>query len=102
MIFQIHRTHRHIEGAGLHNEYYENDEPCDDYIDHEVDDSEVYAEVEKLVIRNYFNGIVELENRTALQAAVHTLLSDLDLHDDLVKLFYDELKEKYEQEYNNG
>ncbi len=58
MTFPIHITHRHVEGAGLDNEYYERVEPCDDYIDIEVNDDEVYADVLTMIYEDYFQEIV--------------------------------------------
>lgn len=106
MKFTIHRTHRHVEGAGLHNEYYERDIPCDDYIEIEKDDEEVHKDIARFVFRDYIrNGLLadkispEVENQ--LITRIKLLLDDADAWDKLAKDYHDELRDKYESEVNN-
>lgn len=110
MTFNIHITHRHVEGAGLNNEYYERIDPCDDYIDHDVDDEQVRDDTVTMIYNDYFQDSVSsvcqigyyalLRNR--IKEQIKQLLVDLDVLDYAVDMHKDELREKYEEEYNRG
>lgn len=106
MEFTIHRTHRHVEGAGLHNEYYERDIPCDDYIEIEKDDEEVHKDIAKFVFRDYIrNGLIadkiSPEVKEQLITRIKLLLDDADAWDKLTEDYHDDLCVKYESEVNN-
>lgn len=108
MTFTIHITRRHIEGAGLHNEYYECDIPCDDDVDIEIANEEVHRDIVEMIYNDYFHeplapldGLEFYANvveRTKLM--IKLMLDDLDIWGAVEEMFHDELREKYEEEYN--
>lgn len=93
MKFTIHITHRHVEGAGLHNEYYER---------------EVHRDIVEMIFRDYFHeAIAPLDSLEfyanvveRIKLMIKLMLDDLDIWGAVEKMFYDELREKYEEEYN--
>lgn len=109
MTFTIHITHCHVEGAGLHNEYYEHDEVCDDYIPIEIDDDTVHSDVAELIYQDYFAQdyarLVEPENRDEARreakASIKCMLDEYDAWGVPTKLYYDELRNIYEERYNH-
>lgn len=109
MTFTIHITHRHVEGAGLHNEYYERDIPCDEDIDIEIPDEEVHKDIVEMIYRDYFHeAIAPLDSLEfyatvvdRIKLMIKLMLDDLDCWDTVEKMFYDELRNKYEEEYDN-
>lgn len=101
MTFTIHITHRHIEGAGLHNEYYERIEPCDEDIAIEIDDEEVHRDVEDMIINDYFIADLRASEREVIKTVLHALMGDLDMYDKAIKVYFDELHDKYERKYNH-
>ena len=109
MTFTIHITHYHVEGAGLHNEYYDRDEDCDEYIDIEVDDVTVHRDVVEMIYQDYFAQdyamLVEPESkdeaRRCAKASIKCMLDAFDAWDAAISIYSDELRKKYEEEYNN-
>lgn len=107
MTFTIHITHRHIEGAGLHNEYYERDIPCDEDIEIEIDDEEVNKALAEIIYDCYFKASVPyIEHSYETIAArikknIARLISDCDLEDTMRECFADELSEWAQEEYGN-
>lgn len=104
MIFTIHTTCRHIEGAGLHNEYYEDDIPCDRYIDIEIHDEQVHSDIAEIVYETYIrDGMltkkVSKEVRQQLIDRLKLLFDDLDIWDKLEEDYHYDLQEKYEAKY---
>ncbi len=110
MIFTIHITHRYVEGAGLNNEYYEYEEPCDDYIDLDVDDEQVDDDVVSMIFNDYFDDIVfeycqkgrYWDFRKDFKKQLRQLLDKLNAWDSAVEIYEDELRQKYEEDYNRG
>lgn len=100
MTFTIHITSRHVEGAGLHNEYYERIEPCDEDIEIEVDDDQVYDDVVEMICNDYFIVTLRKPELVVLKKVLRSLLSDLDVLDAAVEMYHDALQEKYEDEYD--
>lgn len=109
MTFTIHITHRHIEGAGLHNEYYERIEPCDEDIEIEIADEEVHRDVVEMIYRDYFHeALVPLDEFEyyanvvdRIKLMIKAFIDDFDMWDAIVETLYDELRDKYEEEYDN-
>lgn len=109
MTFTIHITHRHIEGAGLHNEYYERIEPCDDDIEIEVPDEEVNRDVVDMIYCDYFHeALVPLDEFEyyanvvdRIKLMIKSSIDDLDIWDEVVEMYYDLLRDKYEKEYGD-
>lgn len=106
MQFTIHITHCHVEGAGLHNEYWERDIPCDDYIDIEVADETVHNDIAEMVYKQYIRDGLLMDKvpravREQLIDRVKLLLDDLDIWEQLEQDYYDELCDKYEEQYDH-
>lgn len=109
MEFTIHRTHRHVEGAGLHNEYYERDIPCDDDIEIEIPDEEVHRDVIEMIYHDYFHeALVPLDEFEyyanvvdRIKLMIKSFIDDLDTWDEVIEMYYDLLQEKYEDEYDD-
>lgn len=113
MTFTIQRSVRHIEGAGLHNEYYERDVPCDVSADIDVDAERVKADVAALIYDSFFTekfrvirtGVIfdpfaDKRVRESMIARIKRLLEVLDVWDAAIDEFRTELCDKYEGEYN--
>lgn len=106
MKFTIHITRRHVERAGLDNEHYEYDAPCDETIELYVADGKVHDDIAQSVYREYFrDGLlmdkVPKEIRKQLISRIKNLISDFDLWKMFEDAYHDELREKYEEEYDN-
>ncbi len=78
---------------------YDGDKGYDTEI--EIPDEEVHDDVEDMILNDYFRSIREPENREQLKGAIHKLLQDMDAHDKAVELYFDELRDKYEEDANN-
>lgn len=108
MTFTIHITRRHVEGAGLHNEYYERDEDSDENIEIEIPGEEVHKDIVEMIYRDYFHeAIAPLDSLEfyanivdRIRLMIKLMLDDLDVWDAVEKMFYDELRDKYEKEYD--
>lgn len=109
MTFPIHITHRHVEGAGLDNEYYEYDEPCDEYIPIEIADEQVHRDVAEMIYRDYFHEAIapldEFEYYAnvvdRIKLMIKSFIDDSDVWDEVVEMYHDELRDKYEEEYGD-
>ena len=99
MQFIIHVTKRHVEGAGLDNEYYSRYEDCDEDVEIDVDKDEVYNDIVNLICKDYFRGLSI--PKTELNERIEQFINDLDLWDTLVETYYERLVEMYEEAYND-
>lgn len=109
MTFKVHTTHRHVESFGHNNEHYEYDEPCDDFIDIEVDDEQVHDDVVSMIFDEYFQGGAEycsigyfIAYCRNVKERIKKLFDTLDVWDSAIDMYKDELREKYEEEYDRG
>lgn len=109
MTFTIHTTHRHVEGAGLHNEYYERNILCDKYDDIEIDDDEVRADVVEMIFNDYFaesmTAYCEQEYYATLcdrqKIIIKLLIDDIDGWDKAIEIYKSVLTTLYERRYGN-
>ena len=106
MKFPIHITKRHVEGAGLHNEYHESVEPCDDYVDLDISLNQVKHDLSKILYNEYILPVLPSKNNYELedekwQIHIMLVLEKLDVWDKVIDMYYDKLREKYEKDFNH-
>lgn len=107
MEFTIHIDSTHREGAGFDNEYYEYDEPCDMDIEIEVDDEKVYNDIVEFIYRDYFNdelslnGYIKCEVVNKIKERIKQFIYEFDVWDKAIMGYFNELRDKYEDEYND-
>ncbi|MCH5315444.1 MAG: hypothetical protein J1E81_05990 [Eubacterium sp.] len=109
MTFTVHITKRHVEGAGLHNEYYERYEDCDEDIEIEVDNKQVQEDIVDLIYSNFFKDKLKPFKNTPdfkelhklIKEGIDLMIKDLDLFDTFAEIYHESLQEEYERENND-
>lgn len=74
--------------------------------DIEVPDGDVHNDVAEMIYDDYFRTGAELTNATQLKMLtverITKFMNDCEAWDKAVGLYYDELRDKYEEELNHG
>ncbi len=93
-----------------HNGFDDHDGDAGVYKDITIPDEKVHDDVVSMIYEERFddgvfeccsNGCYRI-SRDEIKAQLKQLLDDLDAWDSAVEIYADELREKYEEEYNRG
>lgn len=90
---EIHFDHNGMDDYDGDNGYYD---------EIEISDMQVHSDIEDIIIGSYFIAYLTQAKHEVLKKILHSLLNDIDCYDKAIETYYEELRCKYEREYNNA